>query len=685
MLRSPPRSTPWGLTAEIARNHGAEAYSADASRVSALPYGIAALGVLLWWAVAEGGYAPTVRYPGALAFLVLFALVVFGPARRMSRPPAVYAAIGLLGAFTAWSFLSLTWAGVGGDAWEGANRTLLYLTVFATFALLRWRAWEAAVVLGLFALGTAAIGGAVLVAEGAAAFNDNRLAAPTGYENATGALFLMGFWPAVALAARRELHWALRGLLLAAAGVLLQLALLAQSRGSVAAAAVAVLVYVLLSRQRLRALTPLLLVGAVTLASLAPLLDVLDAGGEEELAQAVSRERLALAVAAGALFALGALVGWLDRPGRARGRASLHASPRRGATTAVAVGLVLVALGAVAGASRLVETPRPGLESGRYDMWRVAAGELADHPLLGVGVDNFAVDYARERRTGEEPLYPHSLLVRAFSETGLVGGVLFLGFVGVGLAAAVPRDGRAEPLGHAAATAAVVSAVYWLVHGSIDWFWEIPALTASALALLGLAAGLAPGSTGRPFPRVRRPKVALAAAGTLFVVAVGSYALPGLAALEVERAVATWPEDPDHAYSLLDRASRLNPLSERPAVVAGTLARREGDPGRARREFRQALERAPRDWYPHLQLALLDGAAGRQAEALSHLERARELNPGEDAVAAALAALSSTASAQTFSSELDRFAVRSPIGRRPVDCRPVLGLAGRCTGEAGER
>ena len=39
-----------------------------------------------------------------------------------------------------WSFLSIVWAQARGDAWDGANRALLYLTVFALFALLPWRA-----------------------------------------------------------------------------------------------------------------------------------------------------------------------------------------------------------------------------------------------------------------------------------------------------------------------------------------------------------------------------------------------------------------------------------------------------------------------------------------------------------------------------------------------------------------
>ena len=239
---------------------------------------------------------------------------------------------------------------------------------------------------------------------------------------------------------------------------------------------------------------------------------------------------------------MGALVFFVGQTGRIR-RGLPQLTPRRRVAAVVAAGLVLVALCATAAAS-LGDAPRPGLETGRYDMWRVAAGEVADHPLLGVGVDNFAVDFARERTTGEEPLYPHSLALRPFSQTGLVGGALFLGFVAAALAAALPRRREPDSLRAAVAAASLASGVYWLVHGSIDWLWEIPALGASALALLGLAAGLAR-STPREAARARaRSAAMLGGAAVLFVVAAASLALPGLAAIELERGVRAWPDSP---------------------------------------------------------------------------------------------------------------------------------------------
>jgi tetratricopeptide (TPR) repeat protein len=660
VLRSPLRTMP-APRAGSARTHGEEAYNERAAWAGALPFGLVTVVLLLWWAAEEGGYAPTTWYPGALLFLALLAVVAISPGMRARPAPRAWAAIALLAAFTAWSFLSIAWAGVPGDAWDGANRTLLYAVVYATFALLPWRAPEAGAVLGLFAVGTAAIGGLALAWEGAEAFNGNRLAAPTGYENANAALFLMAFWPAVTLAARPELHWAVRSPLLAAGGLLLQLALLAQSRASLLAGSISLVVLIALSRDRLRLVAVLLAVAAAVAATLVELLDVVAAGSEAEVGQAVGAVRLAVVLSTLGLLLLGAVV-FASQRGRARSDWQLTSRGRRAAVVTAAV--VLVALGAAVAASTRGDAPRPGLESGRYDMWRVAAGEVADHPLLGVGVDNFAVDFVRERSTGEEPLYPHSLVLRAFSQTGLIGGALFLGFVAAALAAALPRRQEPDSLGGAIAAAAAASGVYWLVHGSIDWLWEIPALGVAALAFLGLAASLAR-STPREAVRARaRSAPVLAGAAAFFVVAAGSFALPGLAAIELERGVRAWADSPSRALSHLERAHRLNPLSERADVVAGTLAQRSGETDQAQTAFRRALERNPHDWFIHLQLALLADEDGRNPEALAHLERARSLNPREVLVAG----------------DPSESAVRGPLGRRPVDCAPALGLESRCSG-----
>jgi tetratricopeptide (TPR) repeat protein len=173
----------------------------------------------------------------------------------------------------------------------------------------------------------------------------------------------------------------------------------------------------------------------------------------------------------------------------------------------------------------------------------------------------------------------------------------------------------------------------------------------------------------------------VAVAAAVLLAASISYALPWLSARDVEAAVRSWSQDPAAARDRLERARRLNVLSGEPDVVAGVLARRLGDREGASEAFRRALGRAPNDWYPHVELAVIDLEAGRRTAALRHLEHARRMNPLEPSIHAlrALAARNETVPASLVE-RLDRLAVASPLGRRPVDCRPVLGLSSGCAG-----
>jgi len=230
--------------------------------------GLFVVTVVAWWAQAEGGYAPGAWYPGALLLLALLVVVVPPGHLRGLRPPARWS-LPLFAAFTVWSFLSIAWAGAHGDAWDSANRTLLYLTVFVLFAGVRWTRAQAATFLAAFALTTAAAGAWEViqaVAGGDAhAFVAGRLAGPIGYENATAALFGAAFWPALMLAAGQSTPRLARAVLLAAAGVLLDACILAQSRGSLISLTVALICAVALARERARLLLALAAVAAAKL------------------------------------------------------------------------------------------------------------------------------------------------------------------------------------------------------------------------------------------------------------------------------------------------------------------------------------------------------------------------------------------------------------------------------------
>jgi tetratricopeptide (TPR) repeat protein len=630
-----------------------------AIRAASVLVGALSLGIFLLWAAVDGGYQPTLSGPGALAFVGLLALMVAAAPQLVRTLPRLgEASLALLGAFALWSLFSIAWAADKGEAWDAVNRALLYLVVFAIFLLWPWRARTAAGVLGAYALGVAAIAAVTFVSalrseDPYAFFIGGRYVDPVGYVNANCALFLAALWPAVLLASRRETPWWLRGLFLASAGFLAEQAILPQSRGSLFVFPVVAVLYLAVVPGRVRSLLAL---GPVCLAAYLvrePLLDVYSAARGDTLPAALDALVEPLLGSAVALFALGTVYGLVDRFAPLPADVARLGSWILGAVATVAALVAAIALLAVYGspvdraqdawdeftsgeqADEGATYLGANLGSNRYDFWRVAAGEFRSAPLAGVGAGNFADAYLRERESLEEPLYPHSLPLMVLAQTGLVGGLLFSGFLGCALLTPLLARSRRSPLGNAVAAAAVVSFAYWALHGSIDWFWEFPALAAPAFAWLGLASGLERSVGTRP-ERPRgwtRTRVTAAVVYTVLLVsAVVSLTLPWLAARELERAADTWRTDPDSAYSILDRARKLNFLSARPDMVAGAIAMRLEDYPRADAAFRRALERHEGSWYAELELAVVAAQEGRRDEALARLDRAEALNPLEESV-----------------------------------------------------
>ena len=297
-----------------------------------LVLGLIAVSVFLAWSRVEGAYAPTDWYPGAFVLLVLAAVVSWGG----SLPRHALRAVTFFGLFTLWSFLSIAWADAKGDAWDGANRTLLLFTVYTLFVVLPWRPRDAALLLGVLATGTAVVGTWVFLAWAESGVVEGRFSEPAGYANANAALFLIAFWPAAVLASRRETPWPARGLLFAVAGLLLQFGVLAQSRGSLPAFVLALVLYVALVPDRVRSLVLLLPIGAAAALSLGRLLGVYRADPGEELGQAVAAAQTALIVTAASLAVSGVVVGLLEQHrGRRSDRCASAPSSRRAARVLV--------------------------------------------------------------------------------------------------------------------------------------------------------------------------------------------------------------------------------------------------------------------------------------------------------------------------------------------------------------
>jgi len=263
---------------------------------------------------------------------------------------------------------------------------------------------------------------------------DARLSAPVGYQNAAAALWTMAALPALVLASRRDTALALRPLLLAAAGLLLGLAVLAQSRGWLFTLPVVGIAVLSLVPGRTRLLIGVVAVGVALGLVLDELLEVSRAAGGMDPADAAISVRAPLDAAARALalvtlglLLVGAVLVAAERvlERRMNPSARLRAVARR---LSWAMAVALVSGVAVAGWVALDGHPLDRIDrawtefkdvgadpalsggdrftslgSGRYDFWRVALSAWQERPLLGLGQDTFADTYATRRVVGEEP------------------------------------------------------------------------------------------------------------------------------------------------------------------------------------------------------------------------------------------------------------------------------------------
>jgi hypothetical protein len=609
-----------------------------------------ALGVFLVWSARDGGYRSTEWLPGTLFVLGLTVVVALTEGRPFTRRPTLAVASILFAAFTTWSFLSIAWADVKGDAWDGANRTLLYLCVFLLFA---WRPIPArvgAALLGAFVLVTAAIGSvdflrAVTADRSEGFFIAGRLSSPVTYPNANAALFLAPFVPAVWLASRREVPSVVRGVMLACAGVLLELATMCQSRASLVALPLTIVVVLAVAPDRLRLLVPLAAVAIPAALGASRLLDVYSAVVDgHDVRSSLTEARSVVAWSAVALFLTGVLFALVDRRVRVPARATRTLSWLVVVAAVVAVAVAVPVLigrygdpvDRAAAAWRDFKTNKSdtttthlvsGFGSPRYDLWRVALDEFKRAPITGVGVDNFAVDYLRLRRTNQEPAHQHSLELRVLAQTGLVGALLFAGFLVAVILSATPSLRQRDTFAAGLAAACVGAFAYWLIHGSVDWFWEVPALGAPAMAWLAVATQAVPNE----LPRQNRRLPLYAGAPLVLVAGVAAVALASswIAAKEVDAAAAGWASDPAKAFDRLDLARRLNPFSDRADLVAGVIASRIRDSRRERIAFARVLERNPHNWYARFELAVLDARQGRTRAALRQLRLVSRMNPRE--------------------------------------------------------
>jgi hypothetical protein len=587
-----------------------------------------------------GGFSPDATAVAALAALALLALrVVLTPAAFARPSKAAMLAVGAMAALAAWTLASSLWSDAASRAMLEHQRTLLYAALLALFVSIgrsgaRARALTAALAVGVGVVGVASLGPWLLpeTFPVAASVLRGRLNWPTGYWNATGLVAAIGIVLAVHLCCSLRDHPLLRCLGAAAVAPLVAALVFSESRGALAAAALATLLWLVAGRSRgvltggsvavvAAALGAVLALGVEGLGEVRPSAVALDDG-----------RRVALLLGVVAILAALTRVALVLAADRRVARMRFPSPGPWVARAAVALVVVLVAAGlAGGGAGRLgdawTEFTDPAVvegsddagqrltrlgNNGRIEVWDVAWDAGLAEPLHGSGAGTYALLWDRDRASDREFVDAHSLYVETFGELGVVGAVLLLTALLTMLGAlwwrALREADGARPAW--AALAAVASA--WAVHAGVDWDWEMPALT----AWLFCAGGFALARDVEVALMRSRPGRMARIAGVLGAAGCVALALVPLAVLRsqgpllgAQRALRA-----GNCASVIDHAraaGRAMDARPEPLELLAVCDIRAGRDDLAARAAGGAVRRDPGNWELRYTQALVDAATGR--------------------------------------------------------------------------
>jgi O-antigen ligase len=460
----------------------------------------------------SGGYFDRARLAAALVAWILVLVVAFAVRPPLPRSAPGRLALAGLAGLTLWTAISYAWAPLAASWQDSLGRLVLYTgALIVAAAVLRERA-PARALEPAFGLGAALViceglSGRVLPGVFTLAYSpraDGRLDQPITYWNAEGLLAAVGLVLCARVMGDRTRPAWLRAVCAAACAPLGAGIYLTVSRGAIVAALLGLVILLAaapswptLRGAALALAAAIVAAVAVTPESVASLKGTL-ASRESHGAVALAVIVVVALVAAG-LTALGAR---REAAGRARGGALPGARLLPGAAAGVAL---LVAVGLVfassqekgsgdrlaAGASRLSTA-----KSNRHAYWRAGLDAFADHPIDGLGAGGFRVEWLKKRTIDESVLDVHSLELEMASDLGLVGLLAFFAFAGgVFWAGARALRGRREL---AAGSVAALSA--WFLHASIDWDWQLPAVTLPAIVMAGLLIAASEPSPPTPDP-----------------------------------------------------------------------------------------------------------------------------------------------------------------------------------------
>jgi hypothetical protein len=588
-------------------------------------------------AVAGGGYFPTSWNWAALlaGWVVAIALVV---RRSATIGRLELAQVVGLACLAGWTWLSLAWSATPTQTvLEGQRALVLPLAVAATLVfvrrdrvtLLTGGLLAAIAIVSLYSLGTR------LIPDRLGQFDPvagSRLSAPMGYWNALGIFGAFGVLLALGFAARGRAAVP-RAAAAASLLVLVPMIYFTFSRGAWAALGVGLVVAISLDPRRLQLLATALVLAPAPAAAVYVASGLGSLTGLQAHIGAAAHDGHRLAALLVGLALLNAVLALALRSAEARVVLSSRARSRLQGLLVVTV-LAGLAFGLFAGGgparlwNRSVDAfnaPPPSIDgslnqrlfnfsgSRRSDFWKVAADDVAAHPVLGSGAGSYELYWVAQRPIGKKARDAHSLYLETLAELGPVGLLLVLA------ALAIPVVGvfraRMHPL------VPVLAGVYgaYLAHTGIDWDWEELAVTLTALVCgtAILVAGRREPSLG--LPRIVRLGGAAFAIASMVVAFVGLVGNAELARSGTAARAGNWTSAAAHAR----RAHTWAPWSSEPWQALGEAQLALGELKQARSSLRHAIAKSSNDWTIWFDLARSsDGAAQHTA-----LARAVSLNP----------------------------------------------------------
>jgi hypothetical protein len=612
-------------------------------------------GLVAYLGIEGGGYDPLVHdQVGIGVWWVLLIGVLVGALPRVGPSRLAMVALGMLAAFVAWNALSLIWTESGERTAAELARALTYLGVFVLVLGVRAprepRRLIAAVASAIVLIAILALLSRLhpawfpASADQTADFladSRERLSYPLNYWNALGALIAIGL-PLVLHLATGAKTVIVRALSAAAIPALLLAIFFTLSRASIAAAAIAIAVYVAVADDRVPKLLTLLVTGLAggVLIAIGAGHEALRHGLTDSTAHSQGDELLLIAIVVCAAVAL-VQVG-ISKLLLGEGRPRWTVPSRKQSLAVLGALAVVLAIAAAAAdapgrASNAVDEFKGGGNAGtgtsrlnsfagesRYALWRSAIDESRTAPLIGTGAGTFEYWWDRDAAGTEAVHDAHSLYLQTLGELGIVGLLLLGGFVLVVLGGGTLAAFRAGPE-RSLLAAALAGCVAFFVAAAVDWNWQMPALPVAAL-LLASALVMAPRS-GLDLAALRRVPLRIVFA-LVALVAIVAIAIP-LASTSLIASSESEVRSGDLEAALADARSAENvePGAATPRLQQALVLELQGSLPAAAEAARAATERESTNWRTWLVLSRVEAERGHVDAAVAAYREAKSLNP----------------------------------------------------------